>query len=331
MCKKAEGNVPNGVFFRPDVKCCSYHPKLPGYLVGATLAEGGEGARRIEAKIAGRVGVTPQWISAPQKFLVLYEAARDSSFGRSPALLCPYFDNGRCSVWKNRESVCATYFCKYENGAVGRAFWVALRNYMGVMERALAAHAVRIVAPELVEPQVQRLKLSIDELEDRPPSDEAYAAWWGAWNGREKELYIASQRVISELSRDEFERIVHNERGRELYADVHKRYDELREPKLAERLVLNPEMTKMRFENGMAVTTYSVYDTLFLADPLYPVLEKFRADETVKDGLARLARDEDIRIDEDLLLMMQLHRVLVEPPTETKEVALTNGSATAIP
>lgn len=313
MCTKAEGPVPNGTFFRPDVKCCSYHPKLPGFLVGAILAEDGEGARRIEAKIARRVGVTPQWISAPQKFLVLFDASRGSSFGRSTALLCPYFEEGRCTIWKYRESVCRTYFCKYEKGAVGRAFWTALRNYLGWMERALSQHAVKVVAPDLVEPNVQALKLSIEDLEDRPPSEENYSAIWGSWKGRERELYAASNRVIAELSRDDYERLVHNDHGRELYAAVNACYDEMNAPKLAERLVLNPHMTTARFSNGVAVTGYSNYDSLFLAEPLFVVLEKLRADETLKEALARLERDEDIRIEEDLLLMLQLHRVLVPP------------------
>ncbi len=313
MCNKTEGAIPSSILFRPDVKCCSYHPKLPSFLIGAILAEGGEGARRIDAKIARRVGVTPQWISAPQKFLVLYEGARESSFGRSTALICPYFEQGRCTVWKNREAVCATYFCKYEQGAVGKAFWTNMRAYLNWTERALTEHAVKVIAPELIEPQIARLKLSIEDLEDRPPSEETYSACWGAWKGREKDLYAASHQVIAELSRDDYERIVHQDRGRELFADVLALYKDVHEPKLAERLVVNPEMKKLHFANGVAVTTYSIYDTLFLADPLLSVLEKLRADETLKEGLARLDRDEDIRIEESLLLMLQQHRILVVP------------------
>lgn len=313
MCNKAEGAIPSGVLFRPDVKCCSYHPKLPNFLVGAILAEGGEGAQRIAAKIARRVAVTPQWIAAPQKFLVLYEAARESSFGRSTALICPYFEQGRCTVWKNRESVCATYFCKYEQGAVGKAFWTKMRAYFNWVERVLSEHAVKVIAPELTEPHVARLRLSIEDLEDRPPSQESYSSCWGVWKGREKDFYAASHRVIADLLRDDYERIVHDERGRELFAAVLASHDDVSEPKLAERLVVNPEMKKLRFANGVAVTTYSVYDTLFLADPLLTVLEKLRADETLKEGLARLDRDEDIRIEESLLLMLQQHRILVVP------------------
>src|SRR3954454_5365908 len=45
----AEGD---GAYFRPDVKCCTYHPRLPNYLVGALLADDdpalAEGRRRVE-------------------------------------------------------------------------------------------------------------------------------------------------------------------------------------------------------------------------------------------------------------------------------------------
>ena len=40
MCDK--GNMPEGVsavYFRPDLKCCTYHPSLPNYLTGAILAD----------------------------------------------------------------------------------------------------------------------------------------------------------------------------------------------------------------------------------------------------------------------------------------------------
>src|SRR6476661_2494548 len=46
--------------FRPDTKCCTYHPKLPNYLVGALLSDEdpamAEGRRRIEEKFARGVG-----------------------------------------------------------------------------------------------------------------------------------------------------------------------------------------------------------------------------------------------------------------------------------
>src|SRR5580658_8141270 len=119
MCDKHGGSRAavdlETAFFRPDIKCCSYHPTLPNYLGGAVRADESPelsiGRDRIRQKIAARIGVSPEWLAAPRKFLVLLEAARESSFGRSEALLCPYYESkeGKCSIWRHRESVCATF------------------------------------------------------------------------------------------------------------------------------------------------------------------------------------------------------------------------------
>src|SRR3954447_23226054 len=147
MCDKGAGTAkPELVasFFRPDVKCCSYHPTLPNYLVGALLTDPApeleEGRRRLREKIARRIGVTPFWLAAPRKYLVLLEAARQTSFGRAESLLCPYFErsSGRCTIWRHRESVCATFFCKHDGGAIAHSFWSALKKYLAHVERSLS-------------------------------------------------------------------------------------------------------------------------------------------------------------------------------------------------
>lgn len=39
MCDKGQAAPGVIAFFRPDVKCCSYHPRLTNYLLGAMLAD----------------------------------------------------------------------------------------------------------------------------------------------------------------------------------------------------------------------------------------------------------------------------------------------------
>src|SRR5450631_4114901 len=91
MCDKSSSNgggsrsagTGDGVsYFRPDTKCCTFQPHLPNYLVGALLRDAdpalAEGQRRIRARIAQRVGVTPQWLAPGRKFSLLFEAARVS-------------------------------------------------------------------------------------------------------------------------------------------------------------------------------------------------------------------------------------------------------------
>ncbi|HEY8074225.1 MAG TPA: hypothetical protein VIF62_08950, partial [Labilithrix sp.] len=124
MCDKSAGAGAQVSAFRPDAKCCTYHPTIPNYLVGALLADPSpaleEGRTRVRARIATRMGITPEWVAAPRKASVLHHAARGASFGRSLVLLCPYFarESGDCTIWKYRESVCTTFFCKYDAGAL---------------------------------------------------------------------------------------------------------------------------------------------------------------------------------------------------------------------
>jgi hypothetical protein len=321
MCDKSGGATPSFElgFFRPDIKCCSYHPTLPNYLVGATLGDASgaleTGRLRLRERIAGKIGVTPMWLAAPRKYLVLLAAARESSFGRSEALLCPYYEraSGNCSVWQNRESVCATFFCKHVAGASGHAFWAAVRRYLEHVERTLARHVATTVAPETCEPDTPRNLLTREDLEDRPPGDADYLRYWGGWAGREESFYVECARRVRELSREDFARIVDDAGGRELLEEATRRHGDLTQPRLAARLVLNPAMRVVAGAGGVAVTTYSRYDSLFLSQDLRDALALFTKDEPVDDVLERLRRDHDVDLPKELLLDLQLQGVMTAP------------------
>jgi Fe-S-cluster containining protein len=308
-------------FFHPVIKCCTYHPTLPNYLVGAILsdeaAELSQGKERVRAKIARRIGVTPYWLAAPRKYLVLLDAARESSFGRSEALLCPYYvkEGGRCSIWRHRESVCATFFCKHTAGATGHAFWTALRRYLGHVERTLAHYAAKSVAPASAEPEWPKNRLTREDLEDRAPNDAEYAKFWVHWVGREEAFYVECAKVIGALDREAFARLTDDGGAGQLLATVASSYEAVTLPKLSPRLVLNREMRVVQGAGGVGVTTYSRYDPLFLSQALYEALRHFSGEDTVGAAFERLRREHDVDLPESLLLELQLQGVMV-PPTE---------------
>ncbi len=324
MCAKGDtaGGAEAGLdvaHFRPDIKCCSYHPTLPNYAVGAVFSDESPaldaGRARLRKKIAARIGVTPRWLAAPRKYLVLLSAARESSFGRSDVLLCPYFEpeGGTCSIWSHRESVCSTFFCKHDAGASGHAFWSSLRDYLEHVERTLARHAASTVAPELAEPPFSPQVLTREDLEDRPPSDEAYARYWGSWLGKEELFYVECAKRVRELTAEPFERLVGDERGRDLATRMEERYRDVAEPKLAPRLVLNPALRVVQAQGGVGVSTYSRYDSLFLTKDLYDGLLRFAGEDTVDVALERLRRDHDVELSRELLLELQVLGVLSPP------------------
>jgi hypothetical protein len=311
-------------YFRPDTKCCTYHPRLPNYLVGGLLGDGrgdvAEGRRRVQQVIAGRLGVTPQWVAPPRKTRVIYHAARRTSFGRSLVLRCPYFqaDGGLCTIWRWRDSDCSTFFCKYSAGADGQTFWRALNGYLHEVENRLAAHAVSALAPQLDEPAVEPGYLTLEDLEDRPPPPEVYAQVWGDWEGREEDFYRACHQRIAALDAGQVEEIVGDE--------AHRRFERLvashravAEPALPERLVLNGELTTSPTDGGVLVSTYCDYDPLMLSPALHSVLQSLSPGDTLAENRARLMAEDGTELPDDLLIMLHQMRVLVAPdaPGET--------------
>jgi hypothetical protein len=133
MCAKAGDPPANStLFFHPQVKCCTYLPRLPNFLVGRLLADDdpdfAPGRITVEERLQRGVAVTPLGFGRDAVYTLLYQQGANAAFGRSRALRCPHYieEGGRCGVWKHRESTCATWFCKHVRGAVGMQFWQVL-------------------------------------------------------------------------------------------------------------------------------------------------------------------------------------------------------------
>ncbi|HLL54053.1 MAG TPA: hypothetical protein VK447_10925 [Myxococcaceae bacterium] len=131
--------------FKPNAKCCTYHPALPNFSVGMALAdasaEAARGRAALERQIALRKGATPLALGPTKKAHEDFEREKVERFGRDRELLCPYYEDeggGLCNIWRYRNSTCATYFCKFVRGAVGRIFWRdTLRPLLAAIERVL--------------------------------------------------------------------------------------------------------------------------------------------------------------------------------------------------
>lgn len=331
MCDKGEPTPVPTDYFKPDLKCCTYHPYLPNFLVGAVLADTGpeleEGRRRLRAKIASRIGVTPRWIAPPRKYAMLIEAARGSGFfGRSKVALCPYFDDangGRCTVWAYRDNICSTYFCKYTSGKLGWEFWSATKEYLSHVEKTLSRHAALAVDPEANDAQIQPGKLTLEELEDRGPNDADYARSWGTWVGREEEFYVACHARVKAMKREEFAALVDGvAEGKRRLNDMREAYATVHSLVLPSRLVRNPKMRHVPIGPNVAVTPYSRNDSFALDKDLFDVLGTLRGEESLEVNLARLA-EEGVELAPELLQYLFTHGVLVAPPAEKTAVCAT--------
>lgn len=189
--------------FRPDTKCCTYVPALPGFNVGLILADGSPGAetgrRTVAERIAQRAGVTPLGIQLTEGQRALYAVERQH-LGRSLHVRCPHYiaDGGQCGVWRYRNAVCSTWFCKHERGAAGFRLWRTVQALLEAVEEALSYWC--LVELDLG-PEALGLLCQADRRAElsSSPSPKLHAAAWGSWHGREQDLYLESGRLVAGL------------------------------------------------------------------------------------------------------------------------------------
>jgi hypothetical protein len=206
------------VFFNPKSKCCTYMPDLPNFLVGRILNEPNPafvpGRAAVISRLENKAGATLLGLNHTRAFDVLYNyGASQGAFGRSQTLRCPYYveEGGLCGVWKHRNSICTTWFCKHNRGAVGLVFWQNIQQLLSQVEESLARWCTLQLNPglealqNLFPTRYQLVRQSAgDNLRNNELDDEVdpqnYARNWGSWANREHEFYLECARLVSELS-----------------------------------------------------------------------------------------------------------------------------------
>lgn len=311
------------VFFEPNTKCCTFHPHLPNYLVGAILSderpEMAEGRRRILSKIERGDGVTPYGINAPGKYLLMYQGSREF-FGRSLEMRCPYYveEGGLCSVWLYREAVCSTFFCKFEAGADGRRYYTLAKEYLSLAERQLSRYVIDelyadYLARDLHPADPPKRKLERHELEEAAVPEAYRAKIWGSWKGLEKEYFEESFQLVKKLAAKDVEKLMGLD-GDLALKDLEKARLAMVEPNLPKTLKLNAGLTTRFLDSGEVVMgAYSELDALALPVAAHRLLQEFRGDQTVAEVRQTLRSEKQADFSEDVLLSLYRHRVLVEP------------------
>lgn len=172
MCR--EGVQP----FRPDVVCCGYLPELPNFAVGRILRDGGPAAvASVRGRLNAKAAVSPLGMGVPLPYAATWQhVQRTTGFGSEPELICPHFDRGRCLIWRDREAVCTTWFCRIDDGDAGREVWRTVRALLQGVERDLTRWVAR---------------------ENGLPED---GSSWGAWSTDRERWFMHSAEAVESLS-----------------------------------------------------------------------------------------------------------------------------------
>jgi hypothetical protein len=308
--------------FSPETKCCTFVPRLPNYFAGGVFSDNDTktGGDLLRIRICEKRGIFPQGIYPDKKYRLLYEYGRKNGFGKSSLLKCPYYMEGEfnCSLWKYRESICSTWFCKYLGGENGRLFWYEMRDFFKLIQEKMAEHAVRELGLSVIPPYGDDEQLSVEDLDGLPIHHTEYQRRWQQWEDREEEFYIRSFKLITQMKVPDFNQILGPEYAEHLNSLEEKFH---RMVSIPEILQVNPDYVfeemipdkyrlrlRSYIDHNDTVITYAF-------DVPKSVIDTFRGGINTAYALKELSEKSGIRLGKDLIIALYQHGILYSGPT----------------
>jgi len=322
MCALSDEPGNGASFFNPEAKCCTYLPELYNFLAGAVLADEDpateKGRVSVEERLEAKLEVTPLGLGQLPSYNLLYDHSLHA-FGQSRELRCPHYiedGGGSCGIWRHRNAVCATWFCKHERGATGLKFWRTLLRLLTQIEKELSRWCVLEIGIEtralelllLNTPTNRRqTRLSAKQI-DHVADLKSYRQLWGQWMGQERKFYQECARLVSNLSWEDTLHIC----GPEvllLTRLTREAYDRLTLNRLPEFVRLKPLQIVEAGTDWVKVRTYSGHDPLKMPRKLFEFLP-FLKGQLTTEALQSLANEKGLRLTDDLIQKMVDFEVL---------------------
>ena len=238
-CAMAKPRHRGKVHYREDLKCCTFHPFLPNYLVGALLLEpANPGTAVLQDKIARREYALPIGMVAPIRYQLEFGERKENDFGQREEWLCPYYnsENQNCNVWRNRGVVCTTFHCKSSYGPAGLRFWDQFSDYLSYVEMALLEESLVMLdfSPRQIIDLLDYLNRSEGTSAEKTswvlPKEKAKLLWNGYFDDQET-FYKKTFAIVSGLDKRSFHELL-GEQGEKLLEQVFRSQKKLEEMKL---------------------------------------------------------------------------------------------------
>jgi hypothetical protein len=224
---------------------------------------------------------------------------------------------GLCSIWRFRNGICSTRFCKIQRGKIGLSFWNACSDFLTTVERITAvwcaselgvsSNLVRSAKGGMSEWHIpQRGSFEGDLARNATPQQ-----LWRDWNDRRAEFYGKCASLARTLKPEDIER----EGGIELRLQAQTlkaEFEKMMTVAIPERLAAAPISILGRSDDGVNVVGYRGTDPQLLSTPLFNVLRHF-VGQPVGEALSTIEMETGVRLSEDLLLRLTDTGVLDEP------------------
>jgi hypothetical protein len=198
------------------LKCCTYQPFLPNFVVGALLEDQQLPQRNVineflkTRKFALPIGLVP-----PLHFQVEFNHREENDFGNRLDWLCPYYDwqNSQCGIWTYRSSVCTTFYCQSSYGKKGLNFWKDFEHYYSFIEMALMEECLAMLdfSPRQVSELIaflNRTEATQEEILWKELPLDVSRRLWNFYFDEQEIFYKKCFQIVREMKRPQFEELV---------------------------------------------------------------------------------------------------------------------------
>jgi Fe-S-cluster containining protein len=191
--------------YRPDYRCCTFHPKISNYLLGLALTSKDASSANITRLCSTGFLIPEGLVATPHRWALSLADLHEDRYGRSDRVLCSFLDasSGLCTIYRYRNASCSTFFCIHDQREVGENFWNALLELAAQCEVALGQWAMDQLGIDVKDYFAKMGDLadaiqSVGDPVNQSWSFESRKILWGKkWFGKELEFFEASGKLIA--------------------------------------------------------------------------------------------------------------------------------------
>lgn len=197
--------------YKADLKCCTFWPFIPNYVVGAILSS--QKKRHLPVQKIMRdlmehnAFALPIGIPAPPWYQKEFKKNKKKFFGKKESFLCPYYDKSQnqCSIWEYRGSVCTSFYCESSYGILGQEFWKSLENYMSYLEMGLAEEVLvyHDYSPRDMNSQLEFLDIEVGNSQlpmSKKMTTQESKKYWKHYYSEKEAFYVNSYEFVQKLT-----------------------------------------------------------------------------------------------------------------------------------
>ncbi len=247
MCKPTT-TVKDQRFFSKETKCCTFKPIVPNYLIGGILMDSKQ-PTKIHTYVDTGEKITPLGYFPSKEEFQHYARIIPDEFGIDETAKCELLDDGNCSIWQHRNSICSTYFCHYFKGFHGKRFWADVRDFLQFIEETLSMHCCYAldIPVNYLNQATTNFFINVQEALQDPPLPLPESSIWGPWVDKKSQFFHECQSICQNLSLTQLKKL--NPTGFAIkYQALENSYNNMITPTLPPVLILNPDCQIIEFD-----------------------------------------------------------------------------------